>query len=295
VDLDDLRVLRGLDELGSFAAVARQLGLARSTLNRRVAALEARFGARLVHVDGTGVRLTAKGELLAVEGRELLAAASTLERRLRAAEDAPEGVVRCAIHLGLHPMAYVASTFVKDEYASLKYDLRFVEDVAPLLPDWADVALHVGSTLPEGPWTARVMQRLPFRLMAARTYLEARPAIRAVADLAAHPVLLWRPIGEPSDRLPRLDGGFELVTPYVRTADFHVARALARGGVGVGFVPSLPLPGEQDDGFDVVLGDEIGEDVPLWVVTRRGMSRTANVVAFLDLIEAATALVTDSR
>ena len=46
--LDSMRIFMRVVELGSFAAVARQMNVARSLITRQVAALEAQLGVKLI-------------------------------------------------------------------------------------------------------------------------------------------------------------------------------------------------------------------------------------------------------
>jgi len=73
LNLDRLRTLLRVAELGSFAAAARALHLAPPTVTLHVAQLEARLGARLLTRAPGGVTATAAGALLIERARRLLA------------------------------------------------------------------------------------------------------------------------------------------------------------------------------------------------------------------------------
>jgi len=78
INLDRLRTLLTVADLGSFAAAAKALHLAPPTVTLHVAQLEARLGARLLHRAPAGVTATTAGSLLVERARRLLAEADEL-------------------------------------------------------------------------------------------------------------------------------------------------------------------------------------------------------------------------
>ena len=78
INLDRLRTLLAVADLGSFAAAAKALHLAPPTVTLHVAQLEARLGTRLLHRAPSGVTATSAGSLLIDKARRLLAEADEL-------------------------------------------------------------------------------------------------------------------------------------------------------------------------------------------------------------------------
>lgn len=78
LNLDRLRTLLAVADLGSFAAAAKALHLAPPTVTLHVAQLEGRLGTRLLHRAPAGVTATAAGSLLIDKARRLLAEADDL-------------------------------------------------------------------------------------------------------------------------------------------------------------------------------------------------------------------------
>ena len=62
---DDLRILLAVARAETMVAAARALGIDESTVARRLSALEARLGTKLVARTPTGVALTSDGAVLA--------------------------------------------------------------------------------------------------------------------------------------------------------------------------------------------------------------------------------------
>jgi len=58
---DSMRIFLRVAEIGSFAAVARQMDVARSVITRQVAALEAHLGVKLIARSTRSLTLTSAG------------------------------------------------------------------------------------------------------------------------------------------------------------------------------------------------------------------------------------------
>ena len=100
LNLDRLRTLLTVADLGSFAAAAKALHLAPPTVTLHVAQLEARLGARLLHRASSGVTATSAGSLLIDKARRLLAEADELLQAVQAQIAARGGRVRLGASTG---------------------------------------------------------------------------------------------------------------------------------------------------------------------------------------------------
>jgi DNA-binding transcriptional LysR family regulator len=100
INLDRVRTLLAVADLGSFAAAAKALHLAPPTVTLHVAQLEARLGARLLHRAPAGVTPTSAGSLLIDKARRLLAEADDLLQTVQAKIAARGGRVRLGASTG---------------------------------------------------------------------------------------------------------------------------------------------------------------------------------------------------
>ncbi|HJQ60085.1 MAG TPA: LysR family transcriptional regulator, partial [Vineibacter sp.] len=96
LNLDQLRTLIEVIELGSFTAAARQLSLSQPAISLQVRELEQRVGVRLVERVGRTLRATAAGRLLAERGKGILADCEATIVALRAFQSGSTGRVRIA-------------------------------------------------------------------------------------------------------------------------------------------------------------------------------------------------------
>ncbi|WP_198031680.1 LysR family transcriptional regulator [Bradyrhizobium sp. Ec3.3] len=88
-------------DTGGFGAAARELGVTQSTVSRRVTALEARIGRRLIQRTTRRVSLTEAGSAFANDLRDVLARLADAEGRAQADEIEPGGLLRVTM-----PTAY---------------------------------------------------------------------------------------------------------------------------------------------------------------------------------------------
>jgi DNA-binding transcriptional LysR family regulator len=101
LNLDQLRALATVIELGSFSAAARRLNLTQPAVSLQVRELEDRLGVRLVERVGRTARATAAGRDLLAHAEELLAAADRAVAAMRVHREGHIG----RVHVGTGPTA----------------------------------------------------------------------------------------------------------------------------------------------------------------------------------------------
>ena len=99
INLDRLRTLLAVADLGSFAQAARALHLAPPTVTQHVAELEARLGVTLL-LRGRQVTPTGAGQVLVQRSRELLSDLDDMLADVRRHADGQRGRVRLAASTG---------------------------------------------------------------------------------------------------------------------------------------------------------------------------------------------------
>lgn len=183
---DDCRMFLAVARAGQILAAARALGVNQATLSRRMSALEAAVGAKLL------VRRT-HGSELTEAGRELV---ETLERveseliagqaRLRGTEAGVAGVVRVGAPDGFG-VAFLAPRLARlaERHPDLRVQLVPTPRGFSLSRREADIAVLVGRP-DRGRLVARKLIDYGLGLYAARDYLAARGAPSSLAELAGH-------------------------------------------------------------------------------------------------------------
>ncbi len=185
---------------GGFAAAARELGTAPSTLAKAVARLETTLGLRLFHRTTRQVSLTGDGERLFQRCQRVLAELEELQSEAAGARAAPSGTLRIdmPIVFGRKVMLPLLARLVQ-QHPGLELDVRLSDAFVDMVKDGIDVAVRVGD-LQDSTLVARRFASQQLMLVAAPSYLSRHGTPRVLEDLAAHRHILFRMPGSGRDR-----------------------------------------------------------------------------------------------
>lgn len=287
MDLEELRAFVGVAETGSFLAAADILGVSRTTLRRRVEALEARAGVPLLKSTRTGVVLTEAGEVLARRGRLMMQETRALVASLREVGQAPVGLLRVVLPVGLPPhLLSPLFGLLRSTYPLLRVHTCFSDHPLAEPLDNVDLAVHFGKDMPRGPWTSQVVLRVRERLWASVDYLRQRGLPDSVEALRGHELFSWQGPGGDACLWPQLRGPAFQVEPALISTDIHLIRACCLAGQGIGLIPSVDLadPGEAEGALVPVLADVVGREQPLRVSVPEALSEVPKIRQVLEHI-----------
>lgn len=270
-------------DAGSYQAAAHRLQLARTTVMRRVEALEAEVGLELVHRSGRTIALTESGHHLADGLRNLYARQDKLEANLRAAAGEAAGTIRLVgPELGTgYGLVDPVAAFV-EAHPSITVHLELGRDLRALRPGEFDVALQLGHRL-NPDLLACVLFQERMILAASPRYLEAFGVPATVDELAQHRIVEER---DARGRVVpwRLADGTRMTLPpgAVSANGIGVVMGLALEGVGIARLPrSLIGRALAEGALEVVLEHVFSED-PVSMVYFPGPSAATR--AFLDFM-----------
>lgn len=99
VDLDSLRLLLLIDELGSLGSAARELGVSQPAASARLRSLESRYGLTLVSRSPRGSRLTEDGKAVCAWARSVMTEVDSLETGIGALSARRRGNLKIAASL----------------------------------------------------------------------------------------------------------------------------------------------------------------------------------------------------
>lgn len=282
MDLDELRAFVTLVEQGSLLEASHALGLARTTLRRRLEALSSRMGVALYTSTATGVEVTEAGEVLANHARRLLQEMSAITSAVQEVARGPSGELRVVIPSGMPPHGAVPIyTALRRRFPGLSLRVRMAED--PLASsDDVDLVVHFGARPARGAWITKRLFTMRVWLVATPDYLESAGRPTRLEDLADHPIMVWSGLGD-GNTLPLLAGGNIPVRPAIETRDVHMLRQCALAGLGLVLVPDgmLPDPGFNKPALTGVLTDLIGAEVALWTAIPEALRNAPRVRAML--------------
>lgn len=183
---EGMRLFVRVAEMGSFAAVAQQLDVARSVVTRQVAALEARLGTKLIARSTRRLSLTSAGARYLEQCREILGLVEAAEAGLTEDRQAPRGHIRIAVpfSFGLRQLAPMLYDFM-DAYPEITVELDFSDQRVNLIEGGFDMAIRIATRLAPGD-VARKIGSSHGVVVAAPSYLARRGYPRHPRDLAHH-------------------------------------------------------------------------------------------------------------
>ena len=171
---------------GQMLGASRALGVNQATLSRRMAALEAALGAKLLTRRTHGSELTDSGTALLESLERIETEMLSVQARLQGAEAAAAGVVRIGAPDGFG-VGFLAPRLARlaDRHPGLTVQVVPTPRGFSLSRREADLAVMVGR--PErGRLVARKLTDYTLGLYASPTYLSAHPEPRHIVDLADH-------------------------------------------------------------------------------------------------------------
>ena len=191
-DAADLLFFSALARQPSLAAAAQQLGVTPPAVSRRLAALEARLGVRLLNRTTRRVSLTAEGERYLEEGERILRDIDALERSLAASRAVPSGLLRinATFGFGRRHLAPAVSEFAR-RWPEVEVVLHLTDRPLDLESHGMDLAIRFGPP-PDTHVHARRIARNRRLLCAAPSYVAAFGAPDTPQALRAHRCIVIR-------------------------------------------------------------------------------------------------------
>jgi len=186
---DDLQSFVAVARAGHFLGASARLGVDRTTIGRRVSALEVHLGAPLFLRTRGGLRLTPAGEQTLVLAAQMEQAAGAIAAQ-REAQQQVKGLVRVALTEALGPFVIDQGLLsLKEEHPGLELELLAGSRRLDLGLGEADVGLRFdplrGATL-----RARCVSRTAIGVYASPAYLRQRGVPKSARQLGGHDVLL---------------------------------------------------------------------------------------------------------
>ena len=188
-DLASMVLFAQVVQRRSFTAAAREVGLAKSAVSKRITALEERLGVRLLTRTTRSLTLTEEGLRYYEHCAALLAAADAAEDAVAGASTAPRGPLRVSAPVTLAQMhlADAIAAFLL-RYPEIEIDLAVEDRVVDVVEGGFDVAVRV-TRLADSSLVARRLATDRLVVCGAPAYLDARGRPATPADLIGHACL----------------------------------------------------------------------------------------------------------
>ena len=187
--VEDLALFVAVVQAGSVSQAAKDLGLAKSAVSRRLSLLEARFNTVLIARRPGHWAVTARGAELYDRAQQVVSVASALEDDFRDQRLAPQGPLRLSLprDFGLSFLSGPLGEFA-DQHPGIDLRLSFEDRFVDLRHENFDAVIRISPHPPEGA-QAQVLGTSQAYLCASPGYLRAAPPLHQPQDLENHTML----------------------------------------------------------------------------------------------------------
>jgi len=240
-DLNDLNFYVAVVSHGGFSAAARALGAPKSRISRRVAALEAQLGVRLLERSTRRFKVTEIGQEVYRHARAALSEAEAIDEVVSQRKAEPQGLVRVSCPIDLDRLLGASLPGFLARHPRLRVQIMVSNRRVDLIEEGIDVAVRVRERLDtDADLQVRIIGRSGTMLVASPGLLAALGEPAAPADIARFPTVghMDRP-GLDRWTLMNSAGEEEAVVhePRLSASTFPILRQAAVDGVGVALLP----------------------------------------------------------
>lgn len=276
-DINDYALFAEVILHGGFAAAGRALGMPKSTLSRRIAALEARLGVRLIERSTRRFRVTEVGQAFYERCRTIVLDVQQADAVVSDALGEPHGVVRCSCPLNLMGILSPTLTDFLLTYPKAQLQMVAVDRAVDLIDERIDVAIRVRTSLTTD--AALIVRTLGH----STRILVAAPNVAKQCKNVELDMLVELPTLAGTEQIGPITWEFfdsdlqhRSITHYPRMtcADFGALRCAALAGIGIALLPERFCSNELANGSLVHVFPQWRTEVGIVHIvftTRRGL------------------------
>lgn len=274
-------------ETGGFSAAARNLGVSRAVVGKRVAALEKELGAQLLNRTTRHVSTTGPGTEFYERARSIVSEFVAAGQELTRNQIEPEGVVKlnAPMSFGQLHLTPVLMDFMR-RYPKIVVHLTLSDRFVDVVAEGYDVVVRIGE-IEDSSLIMRRIATLRRMLSASPDYLSDAGTPTSPDDLTSHRILHygWERTGTHWHLVGPNETASVEVIPSFCANNGEVLAAAALDGHGIVLLPGFIADPELQSGRLVrVLPDYEAssvELVALWPSNRLLATRVRRLIDFL--------------
>jgi DNA-binding transcriptional LysR family regulator len=269
VDWDDLRYVLAVARAGSLADAARRLGVAHSTVYRRITAFEEAHDVKLFERSGSGYAATDAAKELLVLAEALEAKVGEAERRLLGRDGTLSGEVTLAAPDAFGAKIAALLRGLAATFPEITLHLKLGSELVDLDKREADIALRVAAQ-PPGALVGKKLASVAYAVYGSANTTERWVVLDE--RYAATPQARWEAANVQPSQIA------------VRASDRTAFVQAVVGGVGVGLLPCALA--DQEPALER-RGPLVAElSFPLWILVHPDRKDVPRVRAVRDFVAA---------
>jgi LysR family transcriptional activator of dmlA len=286
--LEDLRLFCVVVRNRSFAASARELGVSKAVVSKRMAVLEEAVQTRLLHRTTRSVALTGQGEIVHQWAQRILDDVDQMGEALSQERAAPSGSLRLCSSAGFgrNRLAPALSELAR-RYPALEIQVELLDRPVDLVGEGFQLDIRVGAAV-EGNVISRRIARNSRALCAAPAYLAKRGVPQRLAELKDHDCIVIRERDQDFGRWTlRGPQGAETVKVGgpLSANNGEIVRQWAIDGHGIILRSLWDVAGDLRDGTLLRILPEYSQDADVWAVYPSRLTTSAKVRVCVEFLE----------
>jgi DNA-binding transcriptional LysR family regulator len=251
-DLNDLNFFAAVVANGGFSSAARALGVPKSRISRRVAALEDQLGVRLVERSTRRFKVTDVGRDVYGHARAALSEAEAIDEVVSRIKAEPQGLVRISCPIDVDRLLAPFWPAFLAQHPKLRIQVMVSNRRVDVIEEGFDLAIRIRNQLDtDADLQLKIVGRTGVVLAASPAFVAAHGQPESPADIPRFATL------SHTDR-PGLDrwiltneAGEEvevLHEPRMSATSFPILRQAAIGGVGIASLPDYACSAHFETG-----------------------------------------------
>ncbi len=285
--LDDLRLFCVVARNRSFAETARELGVSKAVVSKRIALLETAVGERLFHRTTRNVLLTAQGEIVHQWAQRIVEDVDLMGEAISREKAAPSGLLRICSSTGFgrSRLAPALSELAR-RFPQLEIQVELFDRPVDLVDEGFQLDIRIGQVR-EGNVIKRRIARNRRVLCASPAYLARCGTPQSLDELKAHRCI---PIRERDQDFGRweLDGPDGPVAIKVggplSANNGEIVRQWAIDGHGIILRSTWDVRGEIEAGVLVPVLPDYFQQADVWAVYPSRLSVSAKVRVCVEFL-----------
>jgi DNA-binding transcriptional LysR family regulator len=274
---------------GSFTEASRRLRVPKSTISEKVAELETRLGVTLMMRTTRRLKLTEAGAAFLQKAESAINSLQIAQDEASQSQNTPTGTLR--ITAPGNTVSHVilkAVTEYRTKFPRVKIELDFSDRSIDLISEGFDIAFRPG-LLADSNLMAKQVGRARRILVAAPSYLEAKPPLQHPKDLESHSCLtlisssvetIWK-LRTKEGKSAKIN-----VTDCLSSNSLSALKELVLLSEGIALLPNSICKGElEQKKFVRVLPLWATAEVPVQLVYPPQRHASAKVREMLPLLE----------
>ncbi|TDV15101.1 LysR family transcriptional regulator [Paraburkholderia caballeronis] len=258
MQFDDMRIFVTTVDAGNFTAAANRLRLSKQFVSRRVAALEASLGVRLLVRNTRKLAVTDLGQAFYERAKRILADVADAEQAMSARRSEPRGLLRVSapMSFGMTHLSPLVAEFLR-AHPDVRFDMDLSDRVVDVVGEGFDMALRIGR-LADSTLIAQKLADVRMIACCSPDYRKRRRAPATPGELERHACLPYGQEGRAAWTFV-VDGvntTFDVHGP-LRANNGELIRDAAIAGLGIALLPDFIVGGAMAAG-------QLVEVLPEW-------------------------------